>query len=330
MILLGIYSGDFTLAFYCSSGLIVHASLAWLLLCPSLETIFEFYRIGMCQLHMYNQLFNTLLAGQWTPTHINDFNNLLTQIQDGKIIFRRTTEESRPYSSSSSEAHVGASLLIRGETRTGEEERGDSSAEYDREAAEGREQERLIEAWAKANDLWLNDYAGPDGKKAPTLEDLLRSQWVYWNQGSEAEVYIYDEPTVLKSINLSHVNDNPGNFLDRIALFNNYYPETALEIVGFGRDSLGHFRIIAFQSFIAGNELTDAELEEFLKALPMKDLGTWYETEDGQAQFSDLSNYNILKDKDGNYFVIDADVVYNTPDRGGSVIFENTLMTVES
>ena len=278
---------------------------------------------------MHNKLINTIRSGHWTQTDINNYNNLLNQISDGKIIFRRTAQEGRPFSANCSLAHAGASLILRRNDGTETPQRRDPLSEYEREAAEGREQERLIEAWAKANDLWLNDYVDPDGNKAATLEDLLQSQWIYWNHGSEAEVYIYDSETVLKSINLSHVNDNPGNFLDRIALFNNYFPATALEIVGFGRDSLGHFRTIALQRFIIGIELTEAELDDFLRKLPMRDIGAWYETEDRQAQFSDLSTYNILSDKDGNYIVIDADVAYNTPDRGGEVEFENRLIKME-
>ena len=62
-------------------------------------------------------------------------------------------------------------------------------------------------------DLWVNDYEDINGNKAKTLEDLLHSQWEYLNMGSEAEVYAYDDTMVLKSINLSHVNDNPSKLL---------------------------------------------------------------------------------------------------------------------
>lgn len=185
----------------------------------------------------------------------------------------------------------------------------------------------MIEAWAKANNLWFNDYTDPDGNKAKTLEDLFNSQWPFYDLGSEAANYRYDENTLIKTINLSHYNDNPGLLLDRIALFNELFPGVGLDVVGFGRDSLGHFKVIALQRFVEGQELTDDELDKAISSLPVKliDKGAWYETEDGLANLTDLAEYNILKDKDGNYFVIDCDIVYNTPDRGGDVTFVDEI-----
>ena len=172
-------------------------------------------------------------------------------------------------------------------------------------------QERLIEAWAKAEDLWLNDYQDPNGKKANSLEDLLCSQWDYWNQGSEAEVYMYDNRTVLKAINLSHVNDNLGKMLVRIALFNALFTSTSMDIVGFGRDSLGHFRVIVTQPHIQGLELTDDDLKEFYAKYKLKQTGGRFETESPDVFVTDLSPSNILRDKDGRFYIIDADIIFN-------------------
>ncbi|MBQ1699170.1 MAG: hypothetical protein II029_01740, partial [Bacteroidales bacterium] len=53
--------------------------------------------------------------------------------------------------------------------------------------------------------------------------------------------------------------------------------------------------------------------------------GPWFSSADKSVLITDLSPSNIIKDKDGNYFVIDADVVYNTAARGVRVTFENSL-----
>lgn len=252
-------------------------------------------------------------TGKWDATTIGELNNLITKIKNGEVDFKQSLGERRGKASSLSEIHAGASLILGTDVRAEKEERGNPQAKYEADAAEGREQERKLEAWAKAADLWLNDYEDANGNKANTLEDLLNSQWKYWNQGSEAEVYMYDDGVLLKSINLSHTNDNPGKLLDKIALFNTLFPSTAMEVVGFGRDSLGHFRVIVTQPFIEGTELTDADLEDFRKKYNLED-GASIDTEEGTIEVSDLGPSNILKDKEGNYFIIDADVTY-TPNQ---------------
>lgn len=273
-----------------------------------------------------DSLSSALKNGDWDKPVVEEFNELINKIKDGKINFERTVGEGSSYARSISEAHVGASIIAGGTYGSSEAQSRNPQTEYENDAAEGREQERRLEAWAKANDLWLNDYEDPNGEKANNLEDLLHSQWGYIDQGSEAEVYRYDDNTVLKSINLSHSNDNPAKALDRIALFNQLFPETSMSIVGFGRDSLGHFRIIATQRLIAGSEITDEQLKDFHKKFEFQKSGPWFFTTDNSILITDLSPSNILIDSDGNYFVIDADVVYNTPNRGGAVQFSNTII----
>ena len=272
---------------------------------------------------------NAVQTGQWSNSAIDNLNNLVKSIKDGEVDFERTVGERFSFTSGISEAHAGASIITRGAYGSSETKPGDAKQQYERDAAQGKQQEKAVESWAKANDLWLNDYTDEEGNKADTLESLLNSQWQYFDQDSEAEVFRYDDNTVLKSINLSHSNDNIAKQLDKIAIFNNLFPETALQVVGFGRDSLGHFRIIALQPLVRGNELSDADLKDFHSKYPMTVQGPWSKTKDGSALVTDLSPSNILKDVDGNYFVIDADVVYNTPEMGGKVKFSNKISASE-
>ena len=236
--------------------------------------------------------------------------------------------ERRSLAKSISDIHEGASIILRATYGTSQAQPGEAKQQYERDAAQGKEQEKVIEAWAKASDLWLNDYEDTEGNKATTLESLLDSQWPYFAQGSEATVYSYDETQVLKSINLSHSNDNVAKVLDKIALFNQQFPESALNIVGFGRDELGHFRIIALQDFVEGEELSDEDLQEFTDKYKATSDGK-LKTKDNDVILSDLGHYNILKDKNGVYHVIDADAVYNTPEYGGNVRFSNRIYVAE-
>ena len=270
-------------------------------------------------------------TGKWDNKSIEEFNNLITDIQNDRIVFKRIREEATAYSRGISEAHAGASSILGGSERASKKEQRNTQTkrtpkeQLEEDARKGKEQERIIEAWAKAEGLWLNDYTDEDGNKAATLESLLNSQWDYINQGSEAEVYLYDNKTVLKSISLLHSNDNVAKALDKIALFNHLFPKTAMQVVGFGRDSLGHFRIIVTQPYVKGEELTDEELDDFYKKQGFSKSNGWITLNGNIARITDLGNYNILKDKDGNYFVIDADVEYLTPENGGNAVFENTF-----
>ena len=271
---------------------------------------------------------NAVQSGQWSEAAIDNLNNLVKSIKNGRIHFQRTVGERRSLAQSISDIHEGASIILRATYGTSQAQPGEAKQQYERDAAQGKEQEKVIEAWAKASDLWLNDYEDAEGNKATTLESLLDSQWPYFAQGSEATVYSYDETQVLKSINLSHSNDNVAKVLDKIALFNQQFPESALNIVGFGRDELGHFRIIALQDFIEGEELSDEDLQEFTDKYKATSDGK-LKTKDNDVILSDLGHYNILKDKNGVYHAIDADAVYNTPEYGGNVRFSNRISVAE-
>lgn len=219
--------------------------------------------------YISTSLEDAMESGRWSDKAIEDLEKLIKRIKDGEIDFKRVRGEAEAYITGISEVHAAASLITRGAYGAGAQKSRNAQEQYERDAAQGKYQERLIEAWAKAADLWVNDYTDAEGNKANTLEDLLHSQWQYMDQASEAEVFRYDDTQVIKSISLSHSNDNIAKILDRIALFNQLFPETALTIVGFGRDKLGHFRIIATQNLIEGKELSDVTYADDGSVIPL-------------------------------------------------------------
>ena len=58
--------------------------------------------------------------------------------------------------------------------------------------------------------------------------------------------------------------------LDRITLHNALFPETRLNVLGFGRTTEGDFQIIVQQPFIHGTSLTDDEIRDYVESLGFK------------------------------------------------------------
>ncbi|MBO4589574.1 MAG: hypothetical protein J5698_01195 [Bacteroidaceae bacterium] len=249
---------------------------------------------------------------------LSELENLINSIENEEKSYNRFLLRNQQYAfKRSGRIYETASVILGRKAETGRNKSSDKGRKREESAVEkarrrereGKEQERLIESWAKSQDLWLNDYEDPDGNKADSLEDLMASQWIFLDRGSEATVYIYDENTVIKTMNLSHYDNNLFRAMDRIVLHNTLSPNTALEVVGFGRDSLGHFQIIALQPFIQGQELTDDEFVEFKRKLNSEEEG-WHYVDN--FKITDIAPYNILKYYNqqtgrNEYAIIDAD-----------------------
>lgn len=131
-------------------------------------------------------------------------------------------------------------------------------------------------------------------------------------EGGEAKVYDHGAMLV-KSIGLDYYI-LPILALDRISLHNAYFPETSLNVIGFGRDEKRNFKIIVEQPFIEGEPISDREIEDFLTALGFTLINpkNWtYSTPD--VYLSDMHDENVIKSYAGNVFVIDCDIRINTP-----------------
>lgn len=262
---------------------------------------------------------NAISTGNWNEEAITAVNDLIKDIEDGKKQYNRFILRDQQHAfQRGGRIYEAASVILGREIERKRQESQDKGGEREespverrkRWEEEGRRQESVIESWAKANELWLNDYEDPDGNKANSLEDLMESQWEYFDSGSESVVYTYDDATLIKTINLSHYDNNVLRVLDKIALHNTLSPNTALEVVGFGRDTLGHFQIVILQPYIQGEELTDVEFEQFQKQLGAEQSEGWYYLDN--YRITDLAPYNIkkyLNPVSGNYEygIINAD-----------------------
>ena len=98
-------------------------------------------------------------------------------------------------------------------------------------------------------------------------------------------------------------------------MHNAYFPETALTVLGFGRDAEGNFKIVVEQPFIKGNRMSDEEIAEYMRHMgfELHNPRNWtYATP--EIYLSDMHDENVIRSDSGNVFVIDCDIRINTPE----------------
>lgn len=218
-----------------------------------------------------------------------------------RIIYKRFSPIEQYGCSAGGSSHVIASILSGAEIETDSEFEGLSG--FQRELKCGEKQASRIEGWAKAVGLWTDN-----------VEDFLSHSFGdEIAEGGEAKVYDHGA-TLIKSIGLDYFVQ-PILALDRISLHNAYFPETALEVIGFGRDENGEFKIIVEQPFIEGSKISDEEIALFMKNMgfELQNARNWtYATP--EIYLSDMHDENVIKSSSGTIFVIDCDIRINTPE----------------
>jgi hypothetical protein len=256
------------------------------------------------------ELLKSMTTGNWSDTTLGELDDLVKELQQGKILLRRFTQGEISSCECGNEVLLGASIILAAVQKADVNGTNQTLVErvIEREQ-EGPAQEQIVEAWAKESGLWMNDYTDSHGHDYESLEELLRTEYkrsLYG--GSEAEVYWdNDGKTVVKSISLSHADDNPQMLLDRILLDNAYFPAIALEVIGFGRDGLGHFKVMAKQHFVKGTYATKDEIRAYANSIGLKVGGGWWYSPDGRFRVTDLSSLNIMKTDIGELAVFDCD-----------------------
>lgn len=174
----------------------------------------------------------------------------------------------------------------------------------------GLRQQKLIAEWADEEGLWWNTYTDKSGREYDSLENLLETEYIpSLFSGSEANVYMVpDGNYLLKAISLLHEDDNVQMMLERISLYNTYFPATALDILGFGEDCLGKFRVIVKQRFLAGKEPSVDEIVEYAQGLGLTHIDAWWHSPNEVFRITDLTPLNIIKIGDGQLYPIDIDM----------------------
>ena len=166
--------------------------------------------------------------------------------------------------------------------------------------------ESVAETWAKENDFWIEDYE--EGHS-------------YATQGGEHIVYTEDGNTeTIRKVN--HDIDDLSDWYKNLLDFNQLFPNTGYEIVGFTRlkknyyaegsynqgiGTKGNFSVVVKQNFIPNKQIiTQEEIQNYLEYLGFERMGTSNDYQQGDIILGDMNVDNVIKDRDGNYHVIDA------------------------
>ena len=132
-------------------------------------------------------------------------------------------------------------------------------------------------------------------------------------EGGEAHVYKHGD-SLVKSIGLDYFIE-PVLALDRISLHNTYFPETFMNVLGYGRSREGDFFVVVEQSFIQGSRMTNNEIASFMSKMGFQLINprNWtFATP--EIYLSDMHDENVIRSAQGNVFVVDCDIRINTPE----------------
>ena len=216
--------------------------------------------------------------------------NYINDIQNGSTNFSRYTIPEHAGLCKAGSALIGASIVA-SYARTSLETSGDAERGQDDPSNWQIDelQEQLIEQWAKAARLWVED-------SDEILSDVLGPMIA---QGAEAKVY-YREGDASVAKERASIYSTTQKALEAIALHNYLFPETAMHVIGFTRDSDGLMRIILTQPYVSCLRLaTKEEIDRLVFAKGFRDnrLGQGVNYISDRIALEDMHPANIFIDE---------------------------------
>ena len=171
--------------------------------------------------------------------------------------------------------------------------------------------EEGIKAYFEKENCWSPDI----------LEDAKRKWGEEISHGNESHVFRYDGSHVAKVMSILM---DPQETLDRIAIHNTLYPETHLEVIGFGKDKEGCLHVVVKQQFIEGTSVNESKDDEKIVNIDSLDTFNQITTGDNEMRFVtpnlcvwDFNDRNIIRNSvNGKDMVIDFEACLNIPEKG--------------
>lgn len=189
------------------------------------------------------------------------------------------------------------------------------------ERGRGRQQEvnQMIETQAKENGLWT------------PIQNLSHLGTPFLS-GNENDTYLDRENAAVYKMNNLVNSKNLPELFKRIDLHNELFPQTKYELVGFtGFGNGGTIYPIYKQEYIDNAEFaTPEEIGAYMQDLGFNKAGE-AEYSNGDITISDLYPRNVLKDTEGDIYVIDADFKRNilTPKENNPAQFTSPQLESE-
>ena len=172
-----------------------------------------------------------------------------------------------------------------------------------------------IETYAKESGQWL-DYTGDVmqlGEPGPS--------------GNENDTYISPTENAIYKVNNLMNSKDISSLLEKVALHNRYFPNTTYELAGFTGFGRGNIYPVLKQDLIHNAEYaTPEEIDSYMRSLGFEPTDE-YEYSNNEVTISDLRPRNVLKDADGDIYVVDAEFKAKDVDGHFSKVDENRPQT---
>jgi hypothetical protein len=206
---------------------------------------------------MIEHLYEHIAREGFTAQTLQIIDNYVKEIQDGRENFLRFNLPEHAGLCKGGAHLIGASVIACYATTS-------LTASSNVEGSKGcptnweidEKQEKLIEKWARVANLWEEN-----------SEQILISEFgPMIAQGAEAKVYYRDgDSSVVKE--RTSIYSTTQKALDAIVLHNYLFPETAMRVIGFTRDSDGLMRIVLTQPYVNCMRLaTKEEIDKMVAA----------------------------------------------------------------
>ena len=210
-------------------------------------------------------IYEAIESDGFSERTLNLIDELIKEIENGQKNFYRYTVSEHAGFCKAGAPLIGASIVAsyaRRSLTTGvnaEGSEGSSPANWQIDEL----QEQLIEKWAKASQLWIED------AQTALTEDF----GPMIAQGAEAKVY-YRAGALSVAKERASIYSTTEKALDAISLHNYFFPETAMRVLGFTRDSDSLFRIVLIQPYVRCLRLaTKEEIDRMVEAKGFRDNG---------------------------------------------------------
>ena len=180
----------------------------------------------------------------------------------------------------------------------------------ERERAIEEKKKELLKKWAIATGNWHTDVSNFSDGKEPI------------GSGTDSDVYLSkDGKSVIKVSKGKPYGKRFRPDVDNVALFNTVFPGSRYTIEGYGEIDGKFVRFLKqpFVDFSDSTPLTEGERVAYMEKLGFKPINKENTAfSNGEIVASDLQKSNVVRDRNGNVRVIDADMKLHTKDVGGN------------